>query len=462
MALAAIAYWRSLRTPFVYDDHLTVTGNPSLVDPGNLEAILLHFRFRPVVNVSYAIDRAIWGPDPYGFHLTNLLLHLLNTLLVCRWRAVCSTTRWHDDDPPAALRRERASVSRSWSRACSRCTPCSTRRWATSARAPSCWSRPSSSAHCSLSGAGSTGPAARLHLGAALALFAAGLASKETAAAWPLLALAWDLVLRPGNEEQRRRRLLRFHAPLLAMVALGGAVRLASFFQAEAGLPRSFVANLVHPGHHLLALPPPAAASGRAERGARRPRPRAASRARWCCSRCWRWSRSVALAWWWRRRAPWSCWAAIWLLVALAPSSVVPLNELMAEHRVSLASVGFFLASAPPRIELWDRFPSVGARRLQALGPRRVLVVLIGLTWRRAAVWSDEVTLWTEATERAPKTWASHFFLGEALRRRDGCPASLASYRRAIPFLPYDEIAHLRIGVCLADAGTTAAAENRV
>jgi tetratricopeptide (TPR) repeat protein len=73
-------------------------------------------------------------------------------------------------------------------------------------------------------------------------------------------------------------------------------------------------------------------------------------------------------------------------------------------------------------------------------------------------VWSDEVTLWREAAERAPKTWASHFFLGESLRRRDGCSASIESYRRSIPLHPEDETANLRIGVCLADAGQTAAA----
>jgi len=32
--------------------------------------------------LSYAIDYQIWGRDPLAIHLTNLLLHLGNTLLV--------------------------------------------------------------------------------------------------------------------------------------------------------------------------------------------------------------------------------------------------------------------------------------------------------------------------------------------------------------------------------------------
>jgi hypothetical protein len=28
--------------------------------------------------LSYAIDQAIWGPAPFGFHLTSVLLHMIN------------------------------------------------------------------------------------------------------------------------------------------------------------------------------------------------------------------------------------------------------------------------------------------------------------------------------------------------------------------------------------------------
>ena len=37
---------------------------------------------RPVVNFSYALDRAISGGSLLGYHLTNVLLHVLNVLLL--------------------------------------------------------------------------------------------------------------------------------------------------------------------------------------------------------------------------------------------------------------------------------------------------------------------------------------------------------------------------------------------
>jgi tetratricopeptide (TPR) repeat protein len=37
--------------------------------------------YRPVVSASYAIDYAIWKFNPFGFHLTNVIMHVINVLL---------------------------------------------------------------------------------------------------------------------------------------------------------------------------------------------------------------------------------------------------------------------------------------------------------------------------------------------------------------------------------------------
>src|SRR5262249_35854632 len=37
---------------------------------------------RPLVNASYALDYRLWGLAPFGYHLTSLLLHCLNALLL--------------------------------------------------------------------------------------------------------------------------------------------------------------------------------------------------------------------------------------------------------------------------------------------------------------------------------------------------------------------------------------------
>src|SRR6516165_839007 len=81
-ALGGLVYLNALHNPFVYDDYHTVAANPSIVTLTNLRAIVGHDMTRPLVNASYAVDRALWGDGPFGFHLTSLLLHLLNVVLL--------------------------------------------------------------------------------------------------------------------------------------------------------------------------------------------------------------------------------------------------------------------------------------------------------------------------------------------------------------------------------------------
>ncbi|MBK8551540.1 MAG: tetratricopeptide repeat protein [Ignavibacteria bacterium] len=38
--------------------------------------------YRPVVSASYAIDYSVWGLEPYGFHLTNVIIHIISCLLL--------------------------------------------------------------------------------------------------------------------------------------------------------------------------------------------------------------------------------------------------------------------------------------------------------------------------------------------------------------------------------------------
>jgi protein O-mannosyl-transferase len=44
--------------------------------------------FMPLSLLTYAADHAVWGLDPFGYHLTNLLLHALNAVLLCRLAAL--------------------------------------------------------------------------------------------------------------------------------------------------------------------------------------------------------------------------------------------------------------------------------------------------------------------------------------------------------------------------------------
>ena len=78
VALVLICYANSLGNEFVFDDLQVV-----LVDgrPDHLVRMLTS-SYRPLRNLSYAMDFVIWGARPLGFHVTNIAIHAANTILV--------------------------------------------------------------------------------------------------------------------------------------------------------------------------------------------------------------------------------------------------------------------------------------------------------------------------------------------------------------------------------------------
>ena len=84
-------YWKTLGAQFVWDDHTLIVRNQALDHWAELWRCFTTVvstgddvtYYRPILMVSYLLDRHIWGVDPLGFHLTNVLLHGVDTALVC-------------------------------------------------------------------------------------------------------------------------------------------------------------------------------------------------------------------------------------------------------------------------------------------------------------------------------------------------------------------------------------------
>jgi protein O-mannosyl-transferase len=81
LVVVLLCYANALPNGFVFDDHVNLQSNPLLRKIGNVPELLLS-GFRPIREISYAFDFALWGERPFGFHLTNILIHAANTLLV--------------------------------------------------------------------------------------------------------------------------------------------------------------------------------------------------------------------------------------------------------------------------------------------------------------------------------------------------------------------------------------------
>jgi protein O-mannosyl-transferase len=88
LVLVSIAFLPCLKNGFVrWDDQEYLTENPVVRDLslGNLKKIFSSFyigNYQPLTMLSYLIEYRAFKLDPWGYHLTGVFLHLLNSLLV--------------------------------------------------------------------------------------------------------------------------------------------------------------------------------------------------------------------------------------------------------------------------------------------------------------------------------------------------------------------------------------------
>ena len=456
VVLGGLVYLDALDNPFVYDDHVTVVENASIRNLADLGVVVHGSYFRPVVNFSYALDYAIWGLEPFGFHVTNVILHLVNVVLLFRLAQVTldeSRPREAADPtpPPSSLLAGAVAtifavhpmmteavgyVSGRSEVLCATFVLSSVlalRRWFV-ARHP-------------------------MWLVAGLVSWVCALGTKESAAVLPLVLVVYDVVVSKGNG---RSRLQRFHLPMIVLAATAAVWRLSSYASTHvaagqvsvwtyAGVQATVIWRYV-----LLLIAPVSQSLVHDHAGIAGLSDLRAVAAMLALVG------AILLALRLRRAVPASTFGAIWFLLFLAPSSsVVPLGEPMAEHRVYVASCGFFLAIVPAVASLAGRLSAL------ALAVKRtafaVLVVTVAvlalLTVQRNRVWADPVVLWRDAAEKAPGAWWSNYHLANALAVADRCPEAIPVYQRAIALRPERPLTHVSLALCFASVGRRRDAE---
>jgi hypothetical protein len=83
-ALVTAIYYPTLNAYFITDDFMWVTlGNkswqdiPSFFIKGSQDGF-----FRPLIDISFLLDYSVYGLNHTGYHISNLIMHMVNTILV--------------------------------------------------------------------------------------------------------------------------------------------------------------------------------------------------------------------------------------------------------------------------------------------------------------------------------------------------------------------------------------------
>ena len=106
IGVVCLVYWNSLSSPFLFDDAGAVINNPTIHRIWSWNAFLppsdgSTTTGRPIVNLTFALNYAISGTEVWSYHVTNILIHALNALLLLGiLRRTFLAELFRDGDPP--------------------------------------------------------------------------------------------------------------------------------------------------------------------------------------------------------------------------------------------------------------------------------------------------------------------------------------------------------------------------
>ena len=128
-----------------------------------------------------------------------------------------------------------------------------------------------------------------------------------------------------------------------------------------------------------------------------------------------------------------------WFYVTLCvESSIVPIEDVIFEHRVYLPSIGFFLAAVSGLEALKCRLAHGKAITEKGIAVAlSIVIILFSLTaYVRNNVWRNEITLWEDVVQKSPNKVRPHNNLGSLYHQHDRYADALREYQAVLQLKP--------------------------
>ena len=152
----------------------------------------------------------------------------------------------------------------------------------------------------------------------------------------------------------------------------------------------------------------------------------------------------------------------IWFIVALLPTSLMPLAEVMNDHRTFFPYAGLVMALAGSL-----QIAMAGERKWSAAG--RAIFCCAALacfaaasiaTYRRNADWKDEESLWHDVTIKSPRNGRGLMNYGNTQMAKGNYPVALDYFHRAQQFTPNYPVLFINLAIVEGAMGHPAVAES--
>jgi protein O-mannosyl-transferase len=425
--VTAAVYFGAFIGSFQYDDSLTVLENPHLESWKTFVGHLDHM-VRPVLYGTFLLDRSLYGTNPAGYHLLNILFHLGSGILV--FRIVASVMdKQHLSVPfwTALVFLIHPIATETVTYLSGRASGMMTFFYLVSLFLYIKASEPSEM------------KLRRLYLSGAVASFLLSIGCKETAVTLPVILLLWDRWIRGLKRPALRAGVLSRHLPfwLVLVLALVWALSnprytaLAEFsFQI-----RPFWDNLLSELHAmaytvLLFFTP-------WNQNFDHDLPVFHSLTQWPLPVDVLFLSAVAAgAFFARRRVPLVAFGLAWFFIQLLPTSLIPRNDVLSERNLYLPAVGLLLAIVALGSHLihWLLTIVRGPAFIRAgsvMLATALIAVLCFFTYERNLLYQDRVLLWSDTVAKSPNKARPHNNLGYAYALRDDWDRAIEEFRTA-------------------------------
>ncbi|MBT3295347.1 MAG: tetratricopeptide repeat protein [Verrucomicrobia bacterium] len=461
LVITVLVYLPAIRHGgFIWDDEDYVIHNKTLRDAGGLKDIWTKPRatpqYYPLVHTSYWIEYQLWGLDPTGYHVTNVLLHALAAVLL--WRVL-----------------RRLEVPGAWLAAtlfAVHPVQVESVAWITERKnlLSGVFYLGAALSYLRWVETRAGGERGRVGYLVAFVLFAAALLSKTVTVTLPaalLLVMWWKGAFvkadAPASARIDVRRVWDQVLPLVPFFAVGLAMSSLTVWLERHHVGATGVEwDLSFIDRCLIA--------GRAPWFY-------AAKLLWPAGLCFNYPRwEIDAGAWWQYLYPLaavSVVVSLWiarrrigrgplvavlffagtLFPALGFFDVYPMRySFVADHFQYLASIGFLALVAAVVVRLGRRTgPSASAAEHRSrLAAGVALGILATLAWRQCGIYRNLETLWLDTIEKNPDSWMAYNNLGK-LYIHEGRPAeAIPVLKRALKYRPDRHKVHKNIGVALS------------
>jgi Tfp pilus assembly protein PilF len=465
------AFLPSLQNEFViWDDDANFLENPHYRGLGweQLWWMFTTFHmslYRPLTWVTLGFDYLLWGMEPFGYHLTSLLLHTANAVLF--YVLVLRLLSLSLSPPASQLFVLRLAAGFAALLFAIHPLRVETVAWVSARNDVLSAFFFLSAILCYLRAVTVAG-AYRIWMPAAVVVYALSLLSKAAGIVLPIIFLTLDVYpLRRLGWGSRKwfgpqvRGVWLEKAPFLLFALGAGALAATAKYYAGAmvpwerqGLESRLAQTLYSLGFYLWKTVIPVSLSPLYQMGPK--------------LSLWYWPFFLSpvavvaisvISFAVRRRWPAFMAAWIYYVVAALPVSGIAQAgpQIAADRYTYLSCLGWaLLAGAGAFYGSRLCFNGTIARPLAIVFPgvQVVLIAVLGLlTWKQVQVWKNSETLWRHALSTGQKSSRAHYNLGVTLESLGDLETAMKHYREALQIQPDYAEAHNNLGVALASRG---------